>query len=233
LTCSGSGGGGSEDGGGPGYPGSGGEDGGPGGPGSGGEDGGPGHPGNGGEDGGPGTGGEGGEDALPPLCTPGTVNDEPDILLGYFPANGQSVSSTGQIKVWVSDEWAPVIAPNEQVDPTTGTITTPGDRTAKASDGYLYEPAVYIAPQSAENGGTPHFPQLVLGTYDNDPANFGMRTSAPIDPPPTTHWDDYTGEFIWNVSSLGLSPGTYILEFVIHDGDYDRGVGCITLTIVP
>ena len=41
----------------------------------------------------------------------------------------------------------------------------------------------------------------------------------------------YTGEDIWDVSSLGLAPGTYIAEFVIHDGDRDRGVGCVTIVI--
>jgi hypothetical protein len=41
----------------------------------------------------------------------------------------------------------------------------------------------------------------------------------------------YTAEFIWDVNSLGLKPGQYLAEFVIHDGDRDRGVGCVAITI--
>jgi hypothetical protein len=40
-----------------------------------------------------------------------------------------------------------------------------------------------------------------------------------------------TAEDIWDVSSLGLRPGTYVAEFGIHDGDDNRGVGCVTIVI--
>lgn len=172
--------------------------------------------------------------AMPKLCKPGGVNNEPDILVGYAPADGQTVNQNGQIKVWVNDEGAPIIAPNEQVDPNTGAITQPGDRTAKASDGYLWEPALYIAPQTAESGGTPHFPTAIKGSYNNQPST---KTSGHLvqgmDPPPpgSTLAEKYTGEDIWDVSSLGLAPGTYIAEFVIHDGDHDRAIGCVTIVI--
>jgi hypothetical protein len=162
------------------------------------------------------------------------VNNEPDILVGYAPANGQSVGANGQIKVWVNDEAAPKIAPNEQIDANTGAITTPGDRSAKAADGYLWEPALYIAPQTAENGGTPHFPTAIKGYYNNQPQLKVAGTLVPgMDPPPagSTLAEKYTGEDIWDVSSLGLGPGTYMAEFVIHDGDRDRGVGCVTIVI--
>jgi len=43
--------------------------------------------------------------------------------------------------------------------------------------------------------------------------------------------EKYTAEFVWNVNTLGLAAGTYIAEFVIHDGDRDRGVGCVTIII--
>jgi hypothetical protein len=188
--------------------------------------------------GGDGGGGGGIPDAgvpTPTLCNVGGVNNEPDILVGYSPANGQSVGAGGQIKVWVTDEGAPIIAPGEVVDPNTGVITTPGDRTAKAADGYLWEPALYIAPQTAENGGTPHFPDMIKGHYNPDPTTTwtaGQLVQG-MDPPPAGAQllDDYTGEDIWNVSSLGLSPGAYMAEFVIHDGDRDRGVGCVTIVI--
>jgi hypothetical protein len=170
----------------------------------------------------------------PPLCTAGGANNEPGILVGYAPANNQSVGVGGQIKVWVNDEGAPIIAPNEQVNATTGMITTPGDRTAKAADGYLWEPALYIAPQSAENGGTPHFPTAIKGDYNNTTIK-GPGTHVPgMDPAPPGSMplqQQYTAEFIWDVSSLGLAPGNYLAEFVIHDGDRDRGVGCVAITI--
>jgi len=170
---------------------------------------------------------------MPALCTAGGANNEPKILVGYAPANGQSVGAGGQIKVWVNDEGAPIIAPGEQVDPNTGVITMPGDRTAKAADGYLWEPALYIAPQSAENGGTPHFPTAIKGSYNNTTVK-GPGTLVPgMDPPPPGSMlsAQYTGEDIWDVNSLGLGPGVYTAEFVIHDGDRDRGVGCVTIII--
>lgn len=168
------------------------------------------------------------------LCQAGGVNNEPEILVGYSPAAGQTVSSTGQIKVWANDEGAPFIAPNEQVNNSTGQITTPGDRTARASDNYLYEPALYISPQTAESGGTPHFPNYVKGDYNNNPPTRSNGTSgAKIDPVPAgaNIYEPYTAEYIWDVSGLGLSAGSYQAEFVIHDGDRDRGVGCINFTI--
>jgi hypothetical protein len=167
------------------------------------------------------------------LCQTGGVNNEPKILVGYSPANGQSVGTGGQIKVWVNDEGAEIIAPGEVVDPATGEITTPGNRTAKAADGYLWEPALYIAPQSAENGGTPHFPSFIKGDYNNTTIKGPGTHVAGMDPPPagSVLSQPYTTELIWNVDSLGLTPGTYVAEFVIHDGDRDRGVGCVTITI--
>jgi hypothetical protein len=175
--------------------------------------------------------------ALPPtplLCQgQNDINTEPDILAGYEPADGQSVDFNGQIKVWVTDERPEIIATNEQIDPNTGAITMPGDRTATAPDGYLWEPAVYIAPQSAENGGTPHFPTAIKGDYDNQPGMYAMASGPAPDLPPgaTSMPGGFNTEVIWDVSSLGLSLGTYIAEFMIHDGDRDRAVGCVTISI--
>jgi hypothetical protein len=176
----------------------------------------------------------------PALCSDMNISNEPEILQAFQPASGQSVAANGQIKVWITDERAAIIAPNEQVDATTGMITTPGDRTAKAADGYLWEPALYIAPQTAENGGAPHFPQVIKGWYNNMPPPAGRRPPAGagvqvpgMDPPPAgaTPALQYSTEYIWDVSALGLAPGTYVGEFVIHDGDKDRAVGCVTIVI--
>jgi hypothetical protein len=174
----------------------------------------------------------------PPLCTNHEINTEPEILAGFSPASGAAVGAHGQIKVWINDERAALIAPNEQVDAMTGVITAAGDRTAKAPDGYLWEPALYIAPQTAESGGTPHFPQQIKGWYNNMPP-FVRNSSmvgvevAGMDPAPAGAKlsERYTTEDIWDVSALGLQPGTYSGEFVIHDGDRDRAIGCVTITI--
>jgi len=176
---------------------------------------------------------DGGAPPLPMLCKAGGVNNEPEILVGYAPATGQSVGAGGQIKVWVNDEGAPIIAPGEIVDATTGMITTAGDRSAKAPDGYLWEPALYIAPQSAETGGTPHFPSLIFGDYNNTTQKGGGLHVAGMEPPPagSVLAEKYTAELVWSVDALGLAPGSYIAEFVIHDGDRDRGIGCVTITI--
>jgi hypothetical protein len=156
---------------------------------------------------------------------------------------GQTVGLTGQIKVWVCDENSPFIAPGEMVDNTTGAITTPGTRTATAADGLLYEPALYIAPQTPTNGGTPHFPQWIKGSYNNNPPTRGTFTGgAPIDTPPAGtpvntggggRGCAYNGEDIWDVSTLGLTPGSYTAVFSVHDGDRDRAIGCVNIVITP
>jgi hypothetical protein len=94
---------------------------------------------------------------------------------------------------------------------------------------------------SPTNGGTAYFPQWVKGSYNNNPPNRGTFTGATIDTPPGNSTCTgffgfgvgYEAEFIWNVSSLGLSPGNYALVLSIHDGDQDRAIICITITITP
>jgi hypothetical protein len=170
----------------------------------------------------------------PAACTDNSINNEPEILVGYEPAVGQTVGQTGQIKVWVNDENSPFIAPGEQVDNSTGAIITQGNRSATAQDGLLYEPALYFAPQSPTNGGTPYFPQWIKGAYNNNPPTRGTFTAgAPIDPiPPGTRMSlQYMGEFVWDVGALGLAPGSYTAVFSVHDGDHDRAIGCISIVI--
>jgi hypothetical protein len=177
--------------------------------------------------------GDAGPPPPPAACTDQSVNNEPEILVGYSPASGQTVGVSGQIKVWVSDENSPFIAPGEQVDNTTGAVTAPGNRTATANDGLLYEPALYFAPQSPTTGGTPYFPQWIKGSYNNNPPTRGTFTGgAAIDPIPAgARTLQYTGEFVWDVSALGIGPGSYTGVFSVHDGDHDRAIGCITIVI--
>jgi hypothetical protein len=172
----------------------------------------------------------------PAICNDPAISTEPEILVGYSPALGQTVGLHGQIKVWVNDENPPFIAPGEQFDHMTGAVLAPGNRTATAPDGLLWEPALYIAPQTPQNGGTPHFPQWFKGWIDNNPPPGGMSFQVPgMDPVPpgATLAEKYTGEDIWEVSSLGLGPGTYTAVFVVHDGDDDRAIGCVTIVITP
>lgn len=187
------------------------------------------------------------------LCTNRAINTEPIILVGYYPGPGQSVGNTGQVKVWVGDERPPYVAPGEQINTTTGAVTKAGDRTAKANDGLLYEPALYISPATPQNdlsGG--HFPNYIKGQFNNNPQAGGFlhptvvtgpkpdpipAGSTPTQSPNQFGWgfglnqNTYNAEYLWNVSNLGLSSGTYQAEFVIHDGDYDRGIGCVSIQI--
>jgi hypothetical protein len=179
---------------------------------------------------------------LPSLCNDPTIDTEPGILVGYSPSATQTVSQNGQIKVWVNDERPPFIAPGEKVDPTTGAVVVPGDRTATAPDGLLWEPALYFPPQTPQNGGTPYFPQYFKGSFDNGVATITGPPTVPsevdvpgMDPPPAGSQlhDRYTNEDIWDVSAIGLAPGTYTALFAVHDGDRDRAIGCVTITITP
>lgn len=171
------------------------------------------------------------------LCQNQQINDESEIL-AYPAATGQSITVAvgGQIKVWVTDEASPKISQGEVVDQNTGLITQ-GQRSAKAPDNYLWEPAIYIAPNLAETGGTPHFPDIIKGDYNNNPLidiRNGVSPHGPtIDPIPSGGSQKlaYTSEYIWNVSSLALTPGSYSAEFVIHDGDVNRGIGCVGITV--
>jgi hypothetical protein len=186
-----------------------------------------------------------------PLCQPGGANDEPGIISATSPASGQTVSATGQIKVWVDDEGAPIIAQGETTN-SDGSIANKGNQTQLAPDNYLFEPAVYIDSATAESGGSPFFPDYIKGQYNNDPndtsAGFARNsnnivTGAAIDTPPAGAStagcifgsnffpNCYKAEYIWNVSSLGLSAGTHRAEFVIHDGDFNRGVGCVNIQV--
>jgi hypothetical protein len=177
------------------------------------------------------------------LCANNSINTEPTILVAYYPGPGQT--SSDFVKVWVDDENPPFIAPGEQIDSTTGAVTLAGDRGAKANDGYYYEPALYISPATAETGGAPHFPDMIKGNVNNDPNSFnggflggkgiaGINGPAP-DPLPvdaqTPREPEHKAEYIWNVANLGQPAGTYQAEFVVHDGDRDRGVGCVSITI--
>ena len=183
------------------------------------------------------------------LCNDKSKNTEPEILEAFSPLTGTSVGSTGQIKVWVVDELPPMVAPGLTTDASgSGTVINPGNQSALASDGYLYDPALYV-DKPVEQGGSPAFPNYVKGVYDPTPPNAtctgfncyqqgkGVNGATP-DPLPAGSPKIgcgnpicYEAEYIWDVSKLGLSTGTHQAEFLIHDGDRDRGIGCVTIKI--
>jgi hypothetical protein len=193
------------------------------------------------------------------LCPANQFSTEPIIFVGTDPAPGQAVGPNEEIRVWVNDETPPKIAPHEIVDPITGKIT-PGDRTAidGAGNGYfLWEPALYITPLTsankngpfsgdAENHGKPYFPTQIKGDYDPNPEGQQIEmVGPPIDTdfinfengPQNTQLTNkylttgFTSEYTWSVNSLGLRPGAYHVELVIHDGDTNLGITCIALRL--
>lgn len=208
---------------------------------------------------------------VPPAITNGCgqsqFNTEDEILVGSDPAPGAATS--GMIRVWVTDELPPRISPNEEVDPITGMITTPGDRTATDvdSDGqgnYLWEPTVYVklatgAPptqpfcdvNSTDPTCTPHFPISIKGDY-NSTGTFSRGNATNTKGPAVDDWTlfkngpgmannqggnrngqilDYNSEYIWDATTFNLTTGTYWAQFVIHDGDSDMAISCITVQI--
>ena len=193
------------------------------------------------------------------LCPANQFSTEPIIFVGTDPAPGQAVGANGEIRVWVNDETPPKIAPHEVVNPITGKIT-PGDRTAIDGAGngfFLWEPALYITPLTsankngpfsgdAENHGKPYFPTQIKGDYDSNPEGQQIEmVGPPIDTdfinfengPQNTQLTNkylitgFTSEYAWSVNSLGLSPGAYHVELVIHDGDTNLGITCIALRL--
>jgi hypothetical protein len=165
------------------------------------------------------------------------LNNEPDILVQFEPSSGGTVTSGGQIKVWVQDECAPTVAPGTQLDPNTGAITAVGTPTALAPDGYPWEPVLYV-------NGTAYVPTTIKGSVTVAPPPLDRSncigggtgiisgpTPDPVQAPIIPGY--YTAEDIWDVNSLGLSAGTYNGEFVIHDGDVNRAIACVTIVIGP
>lgn len=200
--------------------------------------------------------------------------NEPEILQGFDPGPGGTMSAGGKVRVWVKDEAPPFISQGEVVDVNTGAITTKGDRTGKDTqlDGggfFLWEPTLYVIPTTQQINAnnvycdatspappcTPHFPDVIKGDYDNDPngnagkhgpevaaaatkgpaldpiGQFQNNMNAGGDNPNGRMADKYFSEYIWDVNALGLQPGTYFGQFVIHDGDTQIAVDCFTIKL--
>jgi hypothetical protein len=164
------------------------------------------------------------------LCSPGGANKNPQAIIAYTPSQSTAISSVdGQISLWVTDTQPPIIASGEAILRSSGAIKTPGDHTARAPDGYLVEPSLYIFPQTVENNGKPYFPTFIKGAYNNGTHLISDNSDIlPIDALPTK---GFTVEFVWNVASIGLTDGDYNIEFVVHDGNSNLAVKCMSVRI--
>lgn len=197
-------------------------------------------------------------------CNSGTIKgtSEPNILWAMDPPPGQSVEQGGKIKIWYNDE-KPLMLGSGSVSPNTDQhVIDPnvGDESARDANNFPYFPALFLtditnSPDDtsgdAQNGGTPHKPDEVWGTWKalNDtnsltPNNLVLPSGA--DPVPATsnvtfpvnsilhrsRETEHAAEIIWDVSKLGLVSGhAYRAQFIIHDGDSDGdiGEGCTTI----
>lgn len=164
------------------------------------------------------------------LCSKGGDNKNPEAIIGYLPDQSQAVSSTGQIKLWVSDTKPPYISPNELISKANGAVRTPGDRGATAPDGYFWEPQIYIFPQTVDQNGRAYFPNYVQGDYNNV-TMLGASYGSDVLPPDSLPPSQFTVEFVWNVQNIGLTDGDYKIEFVVHDGNQELGIKCINIRI--
>lgn len=123
---------------------------------------------------------------------------------------------------------------------------------------YLWEPTIYTklavgapptepfcdATPAKAATCTPRFPDFIKGDYNPDPKppdDMVKKHMNPVidsdykdfrnGPKPPKKLDDQTAEFIWDVTKFQLTPGTYWAQFVIHDGDDNVGISCITVQI--
>jgi hypothetical protein len=96
-------------------------------------------------------------------------------------------------------------------------------------------------------GGAAHLPDKIYGTWkgavlkidntkvpatstftvDSDPAKNNLTLGAGSNPAPNgVTTQGYTAEVVWKLSSLGLDPlKNYRLQFMVHDGDQNKGGG--------
>ncbi|OGK14370.1 hypothetical protein A3C98_02745 [Candidatus Roizmanbacteria bacterium RIFCSPHIGHO2_02_FULL_37_15] len=177
----------------------------------------------------------------------GASSSDSNIFIALDPPNGQAVGATGQIRAWASDEAGGRIPASTTVD-ASGNVTKHSDSLIdKDSHGYPWEPAIYVtlltSPNQTgpfagdkENGGTPRFLTAVKGKATPAKSSGWLNIPTHDDPLPyrigTRRGDGvHVAEFIWNVASLGLSPGAYRVQVAVHDGDSHLAVECTTILV--
>ena len=185
-------------------------------------------------------------------CAESNFNREPYIFIASDPLPGGIAVPGGRIRVWVDDGNGGSVSEGEIINKDTGQIITPGDRSATDGKGqgyYRWEPALYITPLTspdqpgpyagdAENGGQPYFPSFVRGRVVYTDSNTTRFLSLPpiespvgFEVPRSKDHGGNQAQFILEVNSLGLTPGFYRAQIVVHDGDGDLALNCITIQI--
>jgi len=177
----------------------------------------------------------------------GASSSDSNIFIALDPPNAQAVGATGNIRAWVSDEAGGRIPSSVTAD-SSGTITKHSDPIIdKDSHGYPWEPAIYVTlltpqnqngpfPGDKENGGTPRFLTAVKGKATTSKSTGWLNVPTHDDPLlyriGNRRGDgQHVAEFIWNVASLGLSPGNYRVQVSLHDGDSHLAVECTTIIV--
>lgn len=139
-----------------------------------------------------------------------------------------------------------------------GSATNSKDVGTDGNGMYLWEPAIYLTTIStptqsgpytgdAENGGKPYFPTVIKGDFnpniiagtggiigpaiDSDYVNFENGPDYLNQNIGANLPQKYTAEFIWDISSLGLQPGLYHVEEVLHDGDRNVAINCVAFQL--
>ncbi len=191
---------------------------------------------------------------------------ESSVAWALSPGPDENIGAGGKIKLWYTDE-LPLTLGKGNVSPydPSNHIINPnvGDESARDINNFPYFPSLFITDVTsnpsdtsgdAENGGTPHKPDEIWGTWK---AAGGYGSSVPpnkqdlpsgADPFPAESnlkfkdgtiisvalGQNYGSEIIWQVDNLGLTSGhTYRVQFIVHDGDFegDIGEGCTTIKL--
>jgi len=181
-------------------------------------------------------------------CEHNNINQEDSMIIGFDPGYDKSVGAGGDIRAWYTDENPPMISLGEKVDPGTGNVTKRGDTSivdtcsSGKSLNISFEPSLTI-------GGNVFYPDKIKGTfYPSSTCSYDPSRNGPKGPPiddfkpyqaGTPGLKNYgpgrdlseTAEFIWHVSSLGLTPGNHQAKIIAHDGDREIGILCANITI--
>lgn len=174
------------------------------------------------------------------LCNKGGANTNPELIVAYSPEHGSAVRSDGQIKVWLNGPAPFRVAPEEKINRSSGQIKTMGDRSATAPDGFIWEPALYIFPNTVDKGGRAFFPNFIRGSYNNSDQEDGgdqqqgIKVSYGAEPVPPKYIYKDKGrslQLVWNVRDLGLGPGFYQLQVMVHGGDGGRAIACWAIRV--
>jgi hypothetical protein len=201
---------------------------------------------------------------IPTGCNPGYLSSgEPYILYATSPSPDGVAGPGQQIKLWYSDELALTLgdgAVSAMKNHPSDHVVNPqiGNQAKRDTQGFPIFPAIFLSDVtsdpnnvigSAQQGGTPYPPSEVYGTWKaanaKNPQKNGWKLPAGADPFPAKSSlaplpnhkieNEFSAEIIWNVNSLPLVSGhTYVVQFVLHDGDQnknggDLGIGCTTI----